>query len=276
MLTAKAIAGACALVGVLVWHAFAYCDGLDCRTLAAARWVTERSPIDWGLPPRPDPRYRHLVMTYSEHSAYTSARAERWRALNPGTTVEVYDDSDCVAFIREVYKPGWLELWAWLPPGPIRADLFRVLYVYARGGVYVDIDAHPVATLAHMYAGAQAEPYLYVPRSRHQDQLNPMIMMASPRHPTLGAALQVYARLFETQAPFSYWRYSVVHVMSALQLLQHPVQSLLVERCPGVWPFQRWQNCRLMAGAEVAVINRGDDWDMNSHAPRHVQPQARQ
>ena len=78
----------------------------------------------------------------------------------------------------------------------------------------------------------------------------------------------MYARLFETQAPFRYWRYSVVHIMSALQSLQHPVDSLLDERCPGVWPFQRFQDCRLMLGAKVAVINRDDDWDMRLHAPR--------
>lgn len=270
MLNAKVGAAACALVGVLVlWHVFAPCDGLDCATVAAAKWVTARGPLAFTVPPHRDPGHKHLIMTYKEHSAYTALRADQWRLLNPDTTVEVYDDSDCVAFIRATYDPKWVLVWTWLPPGPIRADLFRIMYVYARGGVYVDIDAQPIATLAEIYAPARAEQHLYIPSSRHRGLLNPMIMMASPRHPTLAAALAVYVRLFETQTSFRYWRYSVVHVMSALQKLGHPAESLLHERCPGIWPFTRLQNCRLMLGDKAAVANRGDDWNRRAHAPRN-------
>jgi len=262
-----ALTGFCVLL-LLVVNPIRRFMSINFVTMQAARWVTDHGePGTWefnqsAAAVHADSRL-HLVMTYSSHSVYTRRRAQLWRTLNPGTTVEVYDNANSSRFVGDVYGDAMRRLLEWIPAGPIKADLFRTLYLYACGGLYADIDAVPVQTIHTMYSGVPwAVPYLYVPHSRHNGQLNPMLIMASPRHPTLAAVIHTYARLNATGAKFAYWKYSIVHILTALQWLGHSVDMHLHETCK-YWDIR---TCRIATKTDdTALWNRGTDWDNEAH-----------
>jgi len=66
---------------------------------------------------------------------------QKIRAMNPGWEHKVYDDREIADFIATVYGRRVLEYFLRINPsyGAARADLFRYLLMYKRGGVYLDI-----------------------------------------------------------------------------------------------------------------------------------------
>jgi len=63
------------------------------------------------------------------------------RSLNSDWEHRLYDDADCLRFIRENYDTKVLRSFQAIDPayGAARADLFRYLLLYKVGGVYLDI-----------------------------------------------------------------------------------------------------------------------------------------
>lgn len=66
---------------------------------------------------------------------------KRIKSLNPGWTHQIFDDQDIVLFIETEYGQEWLACYNKINPryGAARADFFRYLLLYRRGGVYLDI-----------------------------------------------------------------------------------------------------------------------------------------
>lgn len=60
---------------------------------------------------------------------------------NPEYDYYFYDDEGCKKFIKENYPETYLSCFNMLKAGAAKADLFRWLFLYKKGGVYVDIDA---------------------------------------------------------------------------------------------------------------------------------------
>lgn len=66
---------------------------------------------------------------------------EQMRNLNPGWSIQVFQDEDCYEFIKLYYDVDMLRTYCMINPnyGAARADLFRYLLIYRQGGVYLDI-----------------------------------------------------------------------------------------------------------------------------------------
>lgn len=87
---------------------------------------------------------RLIHQTTASRRALTTpfiANLERMRQLNPGWTISVFDDDDCLDFISASFDREMLRTYRALNPryGAARADLFRYLLLYHLGGVYLDI-----------------------------------------------------------------------------------------------------------------------------------------
>lgn len=65
-----------------------------------------------------------------------------WTILHPGFVHEVITDSVAITLLRMLYAavPEVLEAYEALPLPVLKADLFRYLILFARGGIYSDID----------------------------------------------------------------------------------------------------------------------------------------
>ena len=65
---------------------------------------------------------------------------QTWWNLNPEYEYRFMDDDACDAFVRRVGSPDEIRAWRSIVLGAMRADLFRLLWLKYRGGVYADID----------------------------------------------------------------------------------------------------------------------------------------
>jgi mannosyltransferase OCH1-like enzyme len=66
---------------------------------------------------------------------------EYLRAENPEYKYVLFDENDCIDFIKKNYNKDILDTYLLINPnyGPARADLFRYLLMYKYGGIYLDI-----------------------------------------------------------------------------------------------------------------------------------------
>lgn len=69
-----------------------------------------------------------------------------WTELHPGFVHEVITDDVAVALLRLLYAgvPDVLEAYRALPLAVLKADFFRYLILFARGGIYTDIDTYAI------------------------------------------------------------------------------------------------------------------------------------
>lgn len=69
-----------------------------------------------------------------------------WTELHPGFIHEVITDQVAVHLLRLLYAsvPEVLEAYHALPQAVLKADFFRYLILYARGGIYTDIDTYAI------------------------------------------------------------------------------------------------------------------------------------
>lgn len=74
----------------------------------------------------------------SKVSDYISAMME----CNPEYKHVLYDDSDIYHFVKEVYGSDVLKAYEMLNVGASKADFWRYLMLYEKGGIYLDMDSH--------------------------------------------------------------------------------------------------------------------------------------
>jgi len=63
---------------------------------------------------------------------------------NPDFTYQLFDDVDCIEFIRKHFDSSVLESYLKLKPGAYKADLWRYCVLYIHGGIYLDAKMRPV------------------------------------------------------------------------------------------------------------------------------------
>lgn len=206
---------------------------------------------------------KHIVLTYKSNGPFLSGRALLWKKLNPGFTVVTFNNSECEDYLEQEYNSDIRDIFKSIKDGPIKADMFRVFFLFNEGGVYVDADMVPLKPII------EAVPSIFDPvaqvvvaqHARNKGLLNPTFMAASPRHPTLKKAAQIYMTLSRNTL-YTYWSWSVVHVMSSLHLSGAPVNILLQEKCP---PNQDRGKCGLFKGGKMMFKSRGNDYDSKKH-----------
>jgi mannosyltransferase OCH1-like enzyme len=64
---------------------------------------------------------------------------ERLKRMNPKFKHYLYDNNDCMEFIKNNFDKDVLEAYNNLVPGAYKADLWRYCILYKKGGIYLDI-----------------------------------------------------------------------------------------------------------------------------------------
>ncbi|KAJ3111719.1 hypothetical protein HDU96_005439 [Phlyctochytrium bullatum] len=165
------------------------------------------------------PRTIHLtVPDKTQADSAVHHKISQWRSLNPGFEVILHDDADMAKFVRDEVDrefPGAAAVYTGFRRNVERADFWRYLIVYLKGGVYIDSDVEPLRPLeewtagflrpppnATATAGANASvpirPYaVYAPprgiaaeKSRRTYHLQPPAAAKRPRSPLLPPLLQ--------------------------------------------------------------------------------------
>jgi Glycosyltransferase sugar-binding region containing DXD motif len=117
--------------------------------VAAFGHLSQRGSLSNSTHPGPGlriPRTIHQTVPYGKPGGRAAALRASWERQNPGWRVRLYTDTHAAAFIAAEF-PEYLEAYYALPKPAGRADLFRVLVLLRRGGVYADADAGCVRPL---------------------------------------------------------------------------------------------------------------------------------
>lgn len=235
------------------WTKQAVFSGIQPYTVAVAAIESAKEtsayvyPLEVGIP-------RIIVMTYRKHGPLLRHRARLWQKLNPSYRILQFDDDECASFLAAAFDDDTKTTFLTIRDGPIKADMFRVFYLLEKGGIYVDVDMIPVSPLLlAMPTLNDSSSQLLLPWSRHENQLNPTVIAASPKHPTLKLAAQMYMTMGRGHY-YSYWSWSVVHVLSALYLSGAPMTLSLHEKC---LDETNLNTCGLYRGDQLHFFLRG-------------------
>jgi tetratricopeptide (TPR) repeat protein len=82
--------------------------------------------------------------------ADVQALMETWRAGNPGYAYQLFDDATAQRFLLQNYPPHVLQAYRRAGNAAEKADLFRLAYLYAKGGIYVDADDRCLASISNI------------------------------------------------------------------------------------------------------------------------------
>ena len=74
--------------------------------------------------------------------AQSTLAQQSWRAFNPDSRYELFTDASMDPWIRSTFAsvPALVAAWDALPDVIFKTDLFRLLILFAEGGVYSDSD----------------------------------------------------------------------------------------------------------------------------------------
>ena len=72
---------------------------------------------------------------------------KKWNEIYPDYEVKLYDNTDCINFLKTEYNDEYVDIFNYIKDGPIKADFWRVCILYKYGGIYSDIDIEPLINI---------------------------------------------------------------------------------------------------------------------------------
>lgn len=90
----------------------------------------------------------------------------QWAVKNPGFVHELFNDDTAFSIIKHLYGgiPEIIRTYELLPEVILRMDFFRYLILFAKGGIYADIDTYPLQPVPN-----------WIPENVHPDELGMVI-----------------------------------------------------------------------------------------------------
>lgn len=89
--------------------------------------------------------WKHGLNDERFDQAYKEGQAQ-WAYKNPGFVHELFNDDTSYTIIKHLYSyvPQVIEAYEAMPEVILKVDFFRYLILFARGGVYADVDTFPL------------------------------------------------------------------------------------------------------------------------------------
>jgi mannosyltransferase OCH1-like enzyme len=196
--------------------------------------------------------------------------ANNWKRLNPFYRIRLFDDRTCRLFLLKAYSPLFVQIFDYIPDGPIKADFWRVCVLFKLGGFYVDADIEPLIPLRH-YVNLNMDLVTCTSYS-HQScfMYNPNFIGSAKNNPFLKSAIMWYVNRFR-EGKYEYWHWSIMTCFTDLLgkrfqksgIFRHKHMSLqLMKEVKGE---NHYDDHNLYHGVRV-FNNRYKSWDYNKHS----------
>jgi mannosyltransferase OCH1-like enzyme len=114
---------------------------------------------------------------------------DEWVRLNPNHVHHFVDEIAAANFIEEHFGADYRECFEYAHHPAMKADMFRLAYIWQNGGVYVDADDSCVVPLDSWLVNESINLVLTLSPEPTPYTHN-WFIAARPRHPVIGAALQ--------------------------------------------------------------------------------------
>jgi mannosyltransferase OCH1-like enzyme len=152
---------------------------------------------------------KSIYLTYSKKEDLEYPK-QCWTILNPGWTVQTFDNTESEEFLRTTYGQLYADIFQFIPDGPIKADFWRVCILYKYGGLYVDADIEPLVGLdSYLEKNISFATVLSYLR-----YYNPHFIFANAGEPLLKKCIDIYVDYYTRKEPYSYWGWSIVNIFT--------------------------------------------------------------
>ena len=147
----------------------------------------------------------------SDHDMFA---ANKWLILNPDHEIKLFDNHDCLQFLKDNFDPIYCDIFNFLKDGPIKADFWRVCILYKNGGIYSDIDIVPLLPINHWIETnidfVTCSSYMI----RRNFKFNPQLIICNKENLILKKCIDEYVLKYKNNNMYDYWDYSIMNVMN--------------------------------------------------------------
>lgn len=129
----------------------------------------------------------------------------QWAVRNPGFVHELFNDDTAHATVKHLYAhvPEVVEAYEALPEVILQMDFFRYLMLFAKGGVYADVDTYPLQPVPNwipenvsptelgliIAVGSDSTSANWRLQLHHRLEFGNFVIQSKPGHPTLREAI---------------------------------------------------------------------------------------
>ena len=169
----------------------------------------ERMDNDYDIP-------YELLITHRYKTSIPKQIIDSWRKYHPQLLIHIFDNQDCEKYIKQYGNEISLEIFKFLKYGPIKADYFRIFYLYHNGGIYGDADIDVNSCIDEYMILARNNHFVTVQSGNGKDHTNPTLIITGRHNHICHKLLILYHIYYENKIPYHYWRYSVVKMINRL------------------------------------------------------------
>ena len=142
--------------------------------------------------------------------------SQNWNKLNPEYEIKLYDDELCKEFLLNEYSQLHVDIFNFIPDGPIKADFWRVCIINKYGGLYIDSDINPLIPLKE-YIDDDDNFVTCISRNfiknRIPWQLNGHFIGCNKNNEILQNCIDKYIEFYKNKIEYSYWDWSICKLM---------------------------------------------------------------
>jgi tetratricopeptide (TPR) repeat protein len=194
-----------------------------------------------------------------------------WRAHYADFDYYLFDDDKAGTFIRDNCSPEVHSAYLRSDHPAQKADLFRLSWLYVRGGYYVDADDRCIAR-SDSYLPPRAELVLY------QEEFGTVgnnFIAVIPRHPVLGCALELAATAINRGDRDVLWLSTGPGLLTRALVQTVTTQSKSLGRwLDRIVILERWEMSKFMTPHCASTYKRTDrHWSRKMFGPRPDRPQ---
>jgi mannosyltransferase OCH1-like enzyme len=139
--------------------------------------------------------------------------SQKWKELNPEYEIKLYDDNLCQQFLLEEYSQLHLDIFNFIPDGPIKCDFWRLCIINKYGGLYVDADINPLVPLKQYIE--EDDDFvtcisLFYTIGETEWQLNPHLILSHKNNEILEKNIENFIDLYKNnKEKYNYWDWSI-------------------------------------------------------------------
>lgn len=100
-------------------------------------------------------KYNTVIQTTADDMTIPDKVRQNWEQFAPNIKREIFNDTQCIDFLRKEYNEDYVEQFNYLKNGAHKADLFRYAWLYKKGGVYMDIKTQLIKPFDELFPNSK-------------------------------------------------------------------------------------------------------------------------
>lgn len=132
-----------------------------------------------------------ICLTIKDKSKIPRYIYDQYERYAPEYRLVVYDDEECVQFLKSRYGHRYARKFLSIRKGCHRADFFRYAYLYEHGGVYLDVKTILIKPLSEIFT---RDEICYTVLSLNPGSIYNGIIRTPPRNPFMSILLDYMLR----------------------------------------------------------------------------------